>query len=167
MTGVLEHPVLIWLSCSHDWLSTWVYFLETESSHHLIKVTGGGDSVAGDDRVQVHVIVLQVCSVTEVLHWPHHPVSCPIPLPPPVRHVDIGVRSIVTLTQTTGRETGAEHDISEIRNIISHFTDCCLHDPWLSVACVLYLNIQLGFLYRTTVYGSDLYISSPSYLSRL
>ena len=54
-----------------------------------------------------------------------------------------------------------------IRNIISHFTDCCLHDPWLSDACVLYLNIQLGFLYRTTVYGSDLYISSPSYLSRL
>ena len=75
----------------------------------MLKVRCG--SVAGDDAVQVNVVVLEEGPVTEVLHRPHHPVPGPIPLPPPVGHVDIGMRAVVTVAHSSGGKAGAEHNI--------------------------------------------------------
>ena len=89
---------------------TWVNFLEAESAHDLLEVASG--SVGGDHGVQVQAALLEEHLVAEVVHGSDHPVAGPVPLPPAVRHVHVGVRPVVGVGQSPAGQGGAEHHVS-------------------------------------------------------
>ena len=89
---------------------TWVNFLEAESAHDLLEVASG--SVGGDHGVQVQAALLEEHLVAEVVHGSDHPVPGPVPLPPAVRHVHVGVRPVVGVGQSPAGQGGAEHHVS-------------------------------------------------------
>ena len=107
VTAVFLHENIAKFSIFH----TWIDLFQAEAPHQLLELAGG--RVAGDDGVDVQVVVLKEDLVAEIVHGPDHPVPSPVPLAPPVGHVDVGVRAVVVLSQSPRRQGGAKYNITE------------------------------------------------------